>query len=807
MKAIVPCLLLLAMTGRSPGSPDPGTLPSADVVRSIKTIRTLINETNFDEALRFATSLDGWARQNPGSSWAAFVPLYRGICLQRTFQFPEAIAAYVQARETALASGNRIVASTASHNLSNLHLQAGATKAALAAAEDALRSFPPGGPRDHLLQIQIHHARLLARDGHFDEFERRLRELLLSATFSNKRTQEAWVWEALGNEALFRGDTAEAGDAFSRAYRIRLLARDPDAASTLWRLGEVRLATGDPAGALRLFEAASAGSRNLEGSLAAWRRNALRARALLAAGDRERALDLFRRAAADVEESRIGLLPADLLRVDAGEAVNIVFDGYVEALLASGSADLNELSRALVGRRAASLRADPVWVNHIRQSLPPAYWAALNRLQALQVRAYRARAAIPELSRLRGEMAAMEAAAGAAGALGATPKRPLELADLSASEAVLVFHSAGPSRFLLAGSRKGWTLTRLPPGEELPRLLRQFDAAVAEGNPSAAELGEGAYRALFGKLPADIAGRRSWILLLADSLFRTPFAAMVVSKDGGRPRYLVEDHALKVAPGLWTRDRVNPAGPAGLSFLGVGDPIYNAADPRRKAMDLTMPGVELPRLAGSGREVQSCAALFGRNQVLTGEAASLARLASALAEPDVIHIASHALPAPDSPAETLLALSLGPMGAPELLSPEWISSRRVRARVVVMNGCRSGGGETRPGEGLMGLTRAWLYAGAGSVVATYWPTVDDSGEIIAEFYRNWRRSDFAASSPEEALRQAQISMISLGGWRANPRYWGAYFLSSAGSEPANAGVVRSGGSPIKSGSKPVAIAR
>jgi CHAT domain-containing protein len=216
---------------------------------------------------------------------------------------------------------------------------------------------------------------------------------------------------------------------------------------------------------------------------------------------------------------------------------------------------------------------------------------------------------------------------------------------------------------------------------------------------------------------------------------------------------------------------------AATSFLGVGDPVYNSAD-QRLPKNTARARVELPRLPGSGREVAACAALFPERSVLTGRQATLEALGTALNEdPDVIHVATHALPAPDSGPETLLALSLGPYGDLELLSPEWITSREVKARLVVMNGCRSGSGDIRPGEGLMGLTRAWLYAGAGAVMATYWPTLDDSGDIVTEFYRQWGGGAVPA---EEALRRARKSMLAQGGWRAEPRYWGAYFLSSVG---------------------------
>ena len=78
----------------------------------------------------------------------------------------------------------------------------------------------------------------------------------------------------------------------------------------------------------------------------------------------------------------------------------------------------------------------------------------------------------------------------------------------------------------------------------------------------------------------------------------------------------------------------------------------------------------------------------------------------------------------------------------------------------------------------MGLTRAWLRAGASRVVSTYWPTLDDGGALAAAFYRHLLQD---AASTAEALRLAQLEMIEQPGWRADPRALKrAHILSSEG---------------------------
>ena len=261
------------------------------------------------------------------------------------------------------------------------------------------------------------------------------------------------------------------------------------------------------------------------------------------------------------------------------------------------------------------------------------------------------------------------------------------------------------------------------------------------------------------------------------------------SATGPRTAYLAESHATITIPGagfwLESAGRCSAARPSRL-FLGVGDPI---TIPRTSAWagracwipgpgDASRPGaaLALPRLAASGAELdRSARAWAGERTLLEGGAASARNLAGQLSRrPAVVHLATHILEAGDGHHSGLIALSMRDGGAPELVAPEQIAGWNVDAGVVVLSGCHSSTGDVLPGTGLLGLTRAWLTAGARSVVASQWPTPDDSGPLFDTFYGSLgtRRS----VTPGEALRRAQVAMIRTGGWRARPRYWAAYFV-------------------------------
>jgi CHAT domain-containing protein len=89
-----------------------------------------------------------------------------------------------------------------------------------------------------------------------------------------------------------------------------------------------------------------------------------------------------------------------------------------------------------------------------------------------------------------------------------------------------------------------------------------------------------------------------------------------------------------------------------------------------------------------------------------------------------------------------------------------------------MSGCSSGTGQVVAGAGLLGLSNAWLMAGARAVMATAWPVEDTSGEFFAHFYRYLHEHPAA-----EALRLSQLEAVHSRTWRAAPLYWAAYQLT------------------------------
>ncbi|MFI6290807.1 CHAT domain-containing protein [Nonomuraea sp. NPDC050790] len=117
---------------------------------------------------------------------------------------------------------------------------------------------------------------------------------------------------------------------------------------------------------------------------------------------------------------------------------------------------------------------------------------------------------------------------------------------------------------------------------------------------------------------------------------------------------------------------------------------------------------------------------------------------------DVIHLACHAAFDAEHPEQSGILLH------DARLTVEDVYDLRLNASLVVLSACESGLGENRPGDELMGLVRAFMYAGAATLLVSLWP-VDDlsTGLLMREFYERWRGG---GEGPAQALAAAQLAV-------------------------------------------------
>jgi CHAT domain-containing protein len=141
-----------------------------------------------------------------------------------------------------------------------------------------------------------------------------------------------------------------------------------------------------------------------------------------------------------------------------------------------------------------------------------------------------------------------------------------------------------------------------------------------------------------------------------------------------------------------------------------------------------------------------------------------------------VHFATHGLLNNEHPELSGIVLSLfDKQGQPQegYLRLRDIYNLKLPVDLVVLSACNTGLGKDVKGEGLIGLTRGFMYAGAASVVASLWKVDDEAtAELMRLFYGYMLRDGLA---PAAALRKAQVSMSQQKRWQS-PYYWAGFVI-------------------------------
>jgi CHAT domain-containing protein/tetratricopeptide (TPR) repeat protein len=774
-------LFLLASTILSvtiTGSTRPAQRSSQDVPAEIAQKWIAANRLAFDRYQ--AKDYAGVGRiLDPLREWVVqFSPHPRGITTLlylanaefRRFRYRDAMSDYLTARKQARQLRSPIQ-SVLSYNLSTLYFQMGAVAYSAEAAEAAQLEMVD---QKFLPELLLHRARLESRRSRWVEAETLYLQAIELTSRQGNLMMEAAANEMVGEEWMRRGRSDLAEPRLTKGLRLRMGVKGASLTLSIQKLALLRLSQGDKANALRLVEQAIRGSSTGTLGLPMYQTYFARARVLSEMGRNEEALSDLRLAIQQMNDTRADQVPADALRISSEVEAREIYSLYIDVA-----------NRLYLNRPSTAVAAEALMAAETGRSLregrfdlslaklPDAYASTLDQLRSAYGSLYREKTAamLRKVEMLRLDLTEMEAESGAARPVSAFGRKP-PLDHLKPGEALLVFHLGARSSTLWSATQDAVQMHALPARPVVEEQARQFAANVETGREIS---GNGIYSTLFSKLPQSVLKKERWLIVADGGLASVPFAA--IKTDGG---YLIERHSIQMLPGIWALEV--PAGSWTGAAVALADPIYNRADPRREreswfrlpfAPPAGAGGSPLARLPGTQREAESFARTWGTgSRIVNGAEATLKGLEKALAvKPAILHLATHVVPSPENPREALIALGLGPDGTPEFAGPEWIASRGARPQLVMMSGCGSGVGSVVPGEGLMGLTRAWLMAGAKIVAATRWP-VNDDGFFVEAFYRNYRENSAAG-----ALRLAQIQMIHSESYRSNPIYWAGYLLS------------------------------
>lgn len=217
------------------------------------------------------------------------------------------------------------------------------------------------------------------------------------------------------------------------------------------------------------------------------------------------------------------------------------------------------------------------------------------------------------------------------------------------------------------------------------------------------------------------------------------------------------------------------AGKRGEGVLALGDPDYGAkpspdlllmAEAHRGSMSLP----PLPATAEEARAVGT--------KVLLGKEATVASLREALRTKErwrAIHFACHGLFDVSRPSMTALALTPAE-GDDGFLTALDVMGMKASADLVVLSGCETGLGQVTAGEGIVGLSRSFMVAGAPRVLASLWKVDDEATRaLMAGFYASWN----GGLSPAASLKRAQAAVRAEEKW-SHPRFWAGWVLWGLG---------------------------
>jgi CHAT domain-containing protein len=195
-----------------------------------------------------------------------------------------------------------------------------------------------------------------------------------------------------------------------------------------------------------------------------------------------------------------------------------------------------------------------------------------------------------------------------------------------------------------------------------------------------------------------------------------------------------------------------------------------------------MQGLPLARLAGTRSEaeqiVQLTKASGGQADMWLDLDASEDNLETRdVRKYRVLHIATHGLLNAERPQFTGVVLSLvGNKTEDGFLRTDEVFNLKLGSPLVILSACETGLGKEKRGEGVMGLTRAFMYAGAPTVGVSLWSVADKStAELMTDFYKRLLTAGATPTRPSAAMREAQLAMIA-GKKYSAPFYWAPFVL-------------------------------
>lgn len=543
----------------------------------------------------------------------------------------------------------------------------------------------------------------------------------------------------------------------------------------------------------------SGGNKHLEASF-----HATLAEALRAMGHTNEALGSYRAALAALEEARALSIPTEISRAGIVASRQQVFAGGISLLL---SQSRNEEAFGVAESYHARAFLDVLAESGLESEtkLTPAQQEREDQLfeqiSSIQRELWQPDIPVEQEAQLKARLAEAENALQAyrlelrrADPRYASVKAPPPIgfnrtAELLEPETALVEFVLGEERSFAWVVQAGkLAVVNLPSRNQLEPLIASFNSTISAkvNSTKAAQAiaklktqSQPLYEKLFQPLERHLIGARKLIVVPDGALAYLPFETLA----GNAKPFLMERFAISYAPSASAlaalrNSTPNPNQPKG--FIGFGDPVYAKSDSETASTGQER-GFDFRQLPYTRTEVNAIASLFpaSERRVLLGAEADESTVKTApLGEFRYVHFAAHAMVDEEYPARSAIILS-APTDAKDkkedgALQMAEVMQLKLNADLVTLSACRTGLGQMLHGEGIIGLTRAFLYAGADSVVVSLWNVNDiATASLMKSFYKHLQKG----LGKDEALRQAKLELLrgQQPAWR-HPYFWASFVL-------------------------------
>jgi CHAT domain-containing protein/tetratricopeptide (TPR) repeat protein len=331
------------------------------------------------------------------------------------------------------------------------------------------------------------------------------------------------------------------------------------------------------------------------------------------------------------------------------------------------------------------------------------------------------------------------------------------------TQSTLLEYWLSPGRsYLWVITPKMVRLSLLPSASTIHPLIESYRAVIAGGrNPLdvAADTGQQLSGILLAPIANDASGGHRFILVEDGDLHSLPMESLPGRADSRK--FWIEEATVAITPSLnYLATQARLRTERSRELLVIGD--SSSSSPQYPRLEFA--SEEIDSIASSMRAPQS-AILRGDNA--TPNSYNTARPGRF----GFIHLAAHATVNPQSPLDSAVILA-GPAEKNRLLARD-VMSVPLSAELVTISACRSAGGKSYAGEGMVGFAWAFLSAGARNVIAGLWDVSDRStAQLMSQLYRGIASGEDAM----QALHSAKLSLLHSGGAYGKPFYWAPFQL-------------------------------